>query len=217
MVQMIQNIPQAGIFQQTDWTRVKQAVDIVIDEITQERWEERKSRDEHMSADVYSMVEHGVALRSLAIDQSNWFWWGGTWLEKILPWAKQLRNKMNECDLPISTITYHNHSFSVLGHRDSNYLGEYPDLPHTNVNYIISSKTPDVSYTWCRDDNGQEMRYYSHPGGLWLINASNMHGIETQTFREAIIIKFRLPYERLSTFFSNNPNFFDADQPYFQS
>jgi len=214
---MIENIPNAEIIKYSDWNRVKLAVEVVWNNIQSGKWEHRKTYDKTMASWVYSMDEHGSFMVSLASDHTRWIFWAGQWLEELLPWTKIVRKKLQEANLPISSIAYHNHTFSVPAHKDSAYQGGLPELPHTNVNYMISSVAPDKSFTWCKDEDGNEMRYYSHPGSLWIINASCTHAVETTGFRDALIIKFRHPFDMVSDFFKKNPDFFDANQPYFQS
>jgi hypothetical protein len=208
---MIMNISCSEIIHNSDWVRVQRAAEIIQEQISQGKWDHKKSHDDMMKSAIYSMGSHGVATISSASDKSRWFFWNGAWLEKILTWAGPMRERFAQHGLPITNITYHNHTFSAPAHRDIAYLGEHFDLPHTNINYIISSEFPDSSYTYCRDDQGSEMRYYSHPGRMWLINASNVHGIESRGFRSALIIKFRLPYDQLAEFFTTYPRFFDEN------
>lgn len=215
---MIKNIPNAGIIKSSNWQRVKTAADVIRAQIAEGNWDHRKFYDEAMRCDVFSMDHHGVIVLSTANDSTRWMFWNGKWLDTLLPWTNVVRKKLAEQGLPLAAITYHNHTFSIQPHRDTAYLGEDPDIPHTNVNFIVSCKNPDTSYTWCRsDDTGEEMRYYSHPGSLWIMNASVMHSVETSGLREALIMKFRVPFELVENFFDKNPDFFDENQPYFQS
>jgi len=215
---MLENISNPGIIQSSNWDRLRDCFNVACHEIDQGHWQHKKKYDSGIKSNVYSLESHGVITSSVANDNSPWKFWGGRWIESLLPWTKGMRQEMQRAGFTVATISYHAHTFSVAAHKDSLYsIGVSPDVPHTNVNYIISSKSPDTSYTWVRDDEGNEMRYYSHPDKLWIVNAGNLHAIVTDTFREALIIKFNHPFDQIKSFFDSNPDFFNENQPYFKS
>lgn len=214
---MIENIENPGIIATSDWSRIRNLFSVAWNEIQAGKWENKKTYEPIMQATIYSMDKHGVICISEAENNTPWQFWNGPWLEQLLPWASIVRDQMSKAGLPIANISYHAHTDNIYPHKDIAYLGYGPDEKHTNINFMISSATPDDSYTWCRDDEGNEKRYYSHANKLWLLNASNLHAVVCKGLREGLIIKLRQPYEKVSAFFKSNPNFFNADQPYFKS
>ena len=212
---MISNIKNPGVIQESDWNKVRQIFKTIQKKITDGDWDHKKIVDPIMGVDVYSIGKFGSLSIGSLEDNTLWYFWTGTMLEKLLPWANIVKKQMVLANLPITNITYHCHTGSTRPHRDTAYFGEFSDQPHTNINFVISSVTPDESYTWCRDDNDNEMRYYSHPNKLWILNTSNVHSVVSNGFREGLIIKLRQPFDKVNNFFKNNPNFFDANQHYF--
>lgn len=213
---MISNIKNPGIIQTSDWDKVRERFGLILDKINDGLWEDKKIHDPLMHADVYSMDLFGGVTISRSDDNAPWEFWNGPLFESLIPWVAAVREQLALSGLPIGTISYHRHTTGISPHTDTGYFGELPDHPHTNINFLISSATPDESYTWCRDDNDNEMRYYSHPNKLWILNASNIHSVVCNGFREGLTIKFRQPYDKVDKFFKDNPDFFDVSQPYFK-
>lgn len=214
---MIENIKNPGVIQNSNWDRIRKVFNTMWLDIQRGDWESKKSFDPVMQTTIYSMETHGVICVAKADNNTLWQFWNGAWLENLLPWAAGLRQQMELVGLPIANITYHVHTDNIFPHTDIAYLGELPDKNHTNINFMISSETPDTSYTWCHDDAGNEKRYYSHANKLWLLNASKLHGVVCKGLREGLIIKLRQPYEDVDLFLKQNPDFFDENQPYFKS
>lgn len=212
---MIVNIQNPGVIAKTNWDQVRQSFAVIWEEISSGRWDGRKTHDPHMRANVYSMPRDGITVSSTT-NKFLWKLWNGEWFESLLPWSAGFRSVMANAGLPVSSITYHIHSDSIPEHKDVAYFGEFPDRHHSNINFVISSLSPDESYTWCRDDAGNEMRYYSYPNKLWLMNASNLHAVECNSLREGLIIKLRQPYDAVNEFLQKNPNLFDENQPHFK-
>lgn len=214
---MIVNIENPGIISTSNWNRVRHAFNVAWKEIEQGKLDSRKTWDPVMKEFVYSLDRYGCLISTPVEQNTLWKFWNGKWLENLLPWTKPLRAELEKAGIPIYTITYHIHNNNIFPHKDVSYLGDLPNENQTNLNFIISNEAPDETYTWCRDDNGNEMRYYSHPDKLWLLDASNLHAVVCNTLREGLIIKFRQPFEKVKNFIDQHPNFLDANQPYFKS
>jgi len=215
---MLAQIKDPGILLKTDWRRIQRCFQAASDEIDQGRWDFRNNGyDTGIESKVYSFGTYGLVSTATALDGSSWKFWGGQWLESLLPWAAGMRKELARIGLPLGTIAYHSHNYSVVAHRDRQYLDKDPDTPHTNVNYMISSKNPEQSYTWVEDDYGNRKSYYSYPDTLWIVNASNLHAVETNSHRDALIMKFYHSFEDIENFFKSHPDFFDENQPYFKS
>jgi hypothetical protein len=216
---MLDQIKDPGIMLKTDWRRIQRCFQTASDEIDQGRWDFRDNGYDAVGiqSKVYSFGTYGLISTTTALNGSSWKFWSGQWLESLLPWAAGMRKELARAGLPLGTIAYHSHNYSVVAHRDRQYLNNDPDTPHTNVNYMISSENPEQSYTWVEDDHGNRKGYYSYPDTLWIINASNLHAVETNGHRDALIMKFYQSFEDIENFFKLHPDFFDENQPYFKS
>jgi hypothetical protein len=212
---MLYSIENATIIQQSDWDTIRHYLDIAREQIRQGRWDHKKIYDQSTKTEHYSLESHGVISDIEIDDHAFWTFWDGAWVESLLPWTRGMRAKLAEAGLPVTNIYYSSNSVTIPAHKDRKFLGVNSDQPHTNINYVISSENPEASYTWVRDEQGQELRYYSHPGKLWMINASNLHGVVTDGFRDVLGMKFHYPFDQVKNFFDRNPDFFDANQPYF--
>jgi hypothetical protein len=207
---MLLNLPDPNTIKNSNWDRVRTCLKIAQEEISKGNWDHRKICDSKMNSDVYSLECNGGIVIN-RVGGTEWIFWNGEWFENLLPWVLPIREKFAKAGLPIENITYHAHSGSISPHKDIAYLGEFWDKPHTNINFIISSEDPENSYTWVRDEFGNEMRYYSYPNKLWLLNASNLHAVVTTKFREGLIIKLRYSFDDVNNFLKLNPNIFNEN------
>lgn len=215
---MLQPITNAGILTKTDWNRVRSMLDIAWQEIEQGHWNHRK-QFYHTDGDsqCYSLEKNGGIVCARLKDNTWWKFWTGKWFESLLPWSKPLRQYMNDQGLPISTITYHAHTNTIYAHRDVSYQNADPDLPHTNINLLISTTNPAQNFTWVKDHYGNEVRYFGRANSAYFFNAGNFHGVESTGFRDGVIIKLLEPFEKVKTFIDLHPDFLDENQNYFKS
>ena len=229
---MLANIPNTGIIQKTDWGRLKSAFDLAVNRIESGRWDHRKTSLQFGgSADsmgnnpdeLYSLGELGSVFWSRSKDNTVWPFFFGKIVESMLPWVQPIRTELAKANIDIreNNVMYVQITSTSLKHDDKEYtdgiLSTEDQAPHTNINYVISSETPEESYTSVWDDQGNEQRYYSHPGQMWIVNASNKHQVITKAPREVIIIKTRSPWERVAEFFEQHQDFFDESNSYFKS
>lgn len=212
---MLYNIKNSGIIHGSNWDAIRHYLGIAREQIRQGKWNHKKIYDQETKTEHYSLESHGVISDIEIDDQSFWTFWDGAWVESLLPWTRGMRAELERAGLPVTNIYYSSNSVTIPAHTDRKFMGVNSELPHTNINYVISSQNPQHSYTWVRDAQGQELRYYSDPGRLWMINASNVHGVVTDGFRDVLGMKFHYPFDLVKDFFDSHPDFFDANQDYF--
>lgn len=214
---MLTPIHDAGVVARSDWSRIRYVFSHILDQIDQGNWDHRVEFDQAMQGYIYSLGTNGSVIVSPRSDGSPWWFWEGKWLESLLPWSAKAKKLLIANGINITNISYHTHTYSVEAHRDTKYRDFANLTPHTNINFVISCEQPKKSYTWVQDDAGNESRYYSDTKYLWIINASNLHGVYNQGYREGLIIKTLQPYDEIADFFNQHPYFFNEDQSYFRS
>jgi hypothetical protein len=141
-------------------------------------------------------------------DGVQWYQWSGSLLERLLPFAHQLRQTFQYNGLHFCNFSYTQHTGSIDRHIDSKRSEERtgtndPLKNQCNANYIITSLDPNSSSYWEYQDSTHW--YPSKPGQTWLIDSSVPHWVANNGFREVFQFRFHDPYLTVKQYFEKNP------------
>lgn len=138
----------------------------------------------------------------------QWYQWSGSLLERLLPFAQDLKKSFADHGLNFCNFSYTQHSGCIDRHVD----GKRPDertasndalRNQCNVNYIITCLDPNSASYWEASDGTHW--YPSISDKAWLIDSSVPHWVVNNNFREVFQFRFHDPYRKVKEYFSNNP------------
>jgi len=121
----------------------------------------------------------------------NWHNVSGIWINKYIPWIKQMEKDMVELE-----PTY---QMSIMNGNGAEHV-DFPNLP-TALNYPIET-TDAISYVLV---DGMEHTYPSIADQPWLLNTQYPHGVRNTQYRLVFNMHFGRPYDVVKSWFNAHP------------
>lgn len=137
----------------------------------------------------------------------QWYQWSGSLLERLLPFAADLKEAFANHGLNFCNFSYTQHTGSIDRHVDGKRSDERtvandPLVNQCNVNYIITSLDSNSASYWEYNDG---IHWYpSISGKAWLIDSSVPHWVVNNNFREVFQFRFHDPYHKVKEYFDKN-------------